>query len=157
MKIRLHGVYENFTGEIGAVSFVDGLSTTNVSMYDAHRIASGMPASTEDGKDPFDYGVDYGQGDVPDSIPPELTAITTVADEQAAAAASTETVETVEVAPVLTREALEAIADKEGIAGIRAISDPLGIKGTSIKGLIDQILSGKTVVNDATDATDSEE
>ena len=47
-----------------------------------------------------------------------------------------------------TREKLEAIADQTGISGIREVSDPLGLKGTSIRGLIDQILSGKIVVDD---------
>ncbi len=40
-----------------------------------------------------------------------------------------------------TREKLEAIADAEGIKGIREIATPLGLKSTSIAALIDMILN----------------
>ena len=41
---------------------------------------------------------------------------------------------------VWTREALEEIAMTKGISGIREISDPLAIKGVSMKTLIAEIL-----------------
>ena len=39
-----------------------------------------------------------------------------------------------------TREELEAIADKEGIAGLRKIATPMGIKGQSVPSLIDKVI-----------------
>lgn len=42
-----------------------------------------------------------------------------------------------------TREALEAIADKRGLKGLREIGEELGIKGKSIPELIDRILKGQ--------------
>jgi len=50
------------------------------------------------------------------------------------------TEESQNTATVHTRETLEAIADKEGIKGLREIADPLGVKSTSIVPLIDAIL-----------------
>jgi len=41
---------------------------------------------------------------------------------------------------IYSREELEKIADDKGIKGIREISDPLGLKSTSIVPLIDMIL-----------------
>lgn len=46
--------------------------------------------------------------------------------------------------PIKTREELEAIADKEGIAGLRAIGDPMGVKDTAIASLIEKILAKQT-------------
>lgn len=44
-----------------------------------------------------------------------------------------------------TREELEAIADEKGINGLRDIATPLGLKGTSIRMLLDKIydIAGK--------------
>lgn len=49
----------------------------------------------------------------------------------------------VAVAPTkrYTRAELEAVADESGIQGLREIADPLGIKATSIRKLIDEIYS----------------
>ena len=46
-------------------------------------------------------------------------------------------------APIVfyTREELEAIADKEGIPGLRSIGDRLDVKATSITVLMDKILT----------------
>lgn len=42
-----------------------------------------------------------------------------------------------------TRESLEAIADKEGIAGLRVIGERYGVKGRGISELIEGILAGQ--------------
>lgn len=42
-----------------------------------------------------------------------------------------------------TRESLEAIADKEGIAGLRAIGERYGVKGRGIGELIAEILAAQ--------------
>lgn len=46
-------------------------------------------------------------------------------------------------AKVYTAEELEAIADKEGIKGLRKIGTPLGAKNTSIAALIEEILQAQ--------------
>ena len=42
---------------------------------------------------------------------------------------------------VWTREALEEVGTSKGIAGIRAIADPMGIKGVSMRNMISEILA----------------
>lgn len=42
-----------------------------------------------------------------------------------------------------TKEELEAVADEKGIAGLREIADPMGVKNTSIVGLINEILQAQ--------------
>ena len=42
-----------------------------------------------------------------------------------------------------TREALEEISDSQGMAGLRTIAEPLGVKGTSKAELITEILEAQ--------------
>lgn len=44
---------------------------------------------------------------------------------------------------IWTSDDLATIADKDGIRGLRAISDPLGIKNTSIVGLMQEVLASQ--------------
>ena len=50
------------------------------------------------------------------------------------------TVEVDETDTSYTKESLAAIADEGGIGGLRAIAEPMNVKGTSIVGLIDAAL-----------------
>jgi len=149
MKIKLAGVYADFTGAFGVLTFVDGLSTADVSALDGRRMGTLVPCTTEDGQDPMSHSVDWNDFGIPMSVPPEFTRLTTVAEQRRIEAASASPEAPKVEAPVAwNREKLEALADARGISGIRVISDPLGLKGTSIKGLIDQILSGKVAIDD---------
>lgn len=49
-----------------------------------------------------------------------------------------------EAARVWNRDELEAVADSKGIKGLREIGAALGVKNTSIPGLIDDILAAQT-------------
>ena len=49
-------------------------------------------------------------------------------------------------AVVYSREELEAVAANDGIKGLREIADPLGVKNTSISGLIEEILNAQVKV-----------
>lgn len=148
MKIRLSGLHANFTGDFGVLKFKDGLSVTDVSALDGRRMGILIGCTTEDGKNPLDHDVDWGGHGVLTSVPPEYSRLITVADQERMNKAKNPEAPKVEKPAVWTRELLEAIADKDGIAGLRVISDPLGLKGTSIKKLMDEILSGKIVVDD---------
>ena len=150
MKLKLAGLYADFTGDYGVLTFKKGLSTTEVSALDGRRMATLLPCLTEDGQDPLDHSVNWDGVGILISVPPEFTKLTTVAEQNRidAQTAAIDAEVAVIVQPAHTRENLEVIADKFGISGIREISEPLGLKGTSIRGLIDQILSGKTVVDD---------
>lgn len=50
-----------------------------------------------------------------------------------------------EPAEALSREALETIADEEGIAGLRKIGEPLNVKSNSVEGLIEKLVAAQKV------------
>lgn len=68
-------------------------------------------------------------------------------DEKDLDALINETGETDEIPPmpetVYERAELEKIADEKGIAGLREIADPMGVKDNSINGLIKEILQAQ--------------
>lgn len=148
-KIRLtQEGFENYSGQMGVLMFEQGLSTTDVSPNDARRIGAVMRCEWEGGDDPSNAQrlldsmhtpapvfVADGQGTDHDA-------------EKAVVEHKEQVVSQVNDIPKTTdtgwsQEQLEAVADKEGIKGLRAIADPMGIKGTSIRELIKEILAGK--------------
>lgn len=142
MKLRItQPGFEGYTAQLGVHNFVDGLSTTDVRVMDAVRMSAVMRCEWEDGSSPS-----VTQSLLDNAHTPAKTLIEQKAEDQAnadkappAAAGPTQP-----EAPKHTRESLAAIADKDGIKGLRAIGDELGIKGNSIKDLMEAILkSGK--------------
>lgn len=136
MKLRLtQPGFETYSAQMGVIFFENGLSTTDVSVMDATRMSAVMGCEWEDGtpsnvsqiyldnmKTPAPLFVDA------DSATQDPTAVVQAHEKAAVAGLS------------YTEEQLAAIADKDGIAGLRVISEPLGIKGNSISGLISAIL-----------------
>lgn len=131
MKLRLTAPgFETYTGQMGAVFFEDGLSTDNVLTIDALRIAGTIGAEWEDGS-PANISQIY------------LNAMNTPAPVASEQDVSDVLVSNLAEAPKVqtyTEDQLAGIADKEGISGLRAIADPMGVKGQSIRVLIDGIL-----------------
>jgi hypothetical protein len=125
MKIKLvQPGYENMTGFFGCVEFIDGVSVDEVSEIEARRLGSVVAIRTLEGKDP--------------------SAAQMLIDLQSEPMALATTVPDAPEELVLldhTPESLAAVADAGGIAGIRAIAGPLGIKGTSIAELIGKVLA----------------
>ncbi|WP_374335517.1 hypothetical protein [Methyloversatilis sp.] len=135
--------YEDFTGLFGVVNFENGVSTEDVSPLVAFRIAASV--RVVDADTGLDIGVLSEQGERWEK-PVEIITYKSVAEVEAEAARQ-EKQDDVEVADVekpapqfYTREQLEQIADKEGIAGLRKIGDEYGVKGTSVAKLIYLIL-----------------
>ncbi|WP_026610714.1 hypothetical protein [Methylocaldum szegediense] len=142
-KIRLiEPGFESFTGNFGGAEFVDGVSVENLSKREVNQISCNIRCEAVD-----DEGNATGQAiSVAESIiaykahtlseidPKALAETPPSVPNELASSASTPT-------NIYTREQLEAIADQKGIAGIREIADPLGIKGRSIVELIDEILT----------------
>ena len=135
MKLRLtQAGFESYTGQMGVVMFENGLSVGDVLPIDAIRISAAIGADWEDGS-AANVGEMYlnnmhapafvGGGQTEDSAPVEQAAPAPVAPTNGT---------------TYTRDELAKIADTDGIGGLRAIADPIGIKGTSIVGLIDAIL-----------------
>ena len=140
MKLRLtEPGFATYTGQMGVVDFVDGLSIGDVLTIDGIRISAAIGAEWEDGSASNVGEMYLSAMDVPAHVGTQ--------DFKPVAAPEPEperpikgSLDLAPPAEQYTRESLAAVADKSGIAGLREIADKLGIKGMSINGLIDSIL-----------------
>jgi hypothetical protein len=146
MKIRLTQTgFENYNGQMGVVFFEAGLSTNDVRPIDAIRMSAVMQCEWEDGRS---ANVAQSILDNANTSAP-MFSVVPGADNDAEAAAAAELAEVVASiedpdmpkTAMWTKEQLGAIADRDGIAGLRDIATPLGIKGNSIKEMIAAILA----------------
>lgn len=158
LKITQPG-WENYTGQLGMAFFQDGVSVADVPKLVARRLAGVVGCVWEDGTNPSvtqdELTRDVPAPDVNTTIPAPVTeaAPELIVPSVVIAAVETQPAEFVQPvdpsalsvpsasAPVYTKEELEAIADKEGIAGLRALADPLDIKSNSISALIAAMVS----------------
>jgi hypothetical protein len=126
MKIKMvQPGYEGFTGNFGGVEFVDGVSIADVAPMVATRIANVVrvenvegganPSASQAALDSYSKPMELRPQDTPAPKPQKYT-----------------------------EAELEAIAGKEGIKGLRKISDPLGVKSNGIAELIALILKVQT-------------
>lgn len=140
-RLRLIGKgFENYTGAIGVTQFVEGLSVGTPHQMDVHRLTCTIGARWDDGS-----ASSVGEGYEAAKNAPAPTVEEQVAADNAAVAAAAGPGVT------YTHEQLAAVADKDGIAGLRQIAEPLGIKASSIKGLIDGIIKVAGAVEAADD------
>lgn len=131
MKLRLiQPGYEAFTGQMGAVFFEDGLSTGDVSEMDAVRMSAVFQCEWENGDSSSvaNWLIERNNDPAPNVVNPEPV----TADSPSIKAPDGQQ---------WTEAELAAIADTQGIVGLRAIGDKLGVKEKSIRGLIDGILA----------------
>lgn len=135
MKLRLtQAGFENYTGQMGVVMFKDGLSEGDVLPIDGIRISAAIGADWEDGSAANVGDMYLNNMDSPAFVGSGSREEPAIVEPQAKTAqAPTDGV-------TYSKDDLAKIADAEGIAGLRAIADPLGVKGTSIVGLIEAIL-----------------
>lgn len=142
MKIRLLGDgYAQFTGAFGTTEFVDGVSVDQVSPAQARFFAALMTIEDVDGSgDPGD-NAKFQKSLELEAVSVTLPLLTEVLPQESLSVL-TNLVTTLmsPEATVYTKEMLEEIADKDGIAGLRLVGDPLGVKSASITKLIDAIL-----------------
>lgn len=163
MKIRiLTPGFEHFTGLFGTVDFEDGVSVDEVSKAEASRL--GTILSIEDADTGVNPSVTQLMVDLHNKNteelglrPVELLKVFPgeVADNQPAVinqegeSTSKVGLEAKEVRSELsydfTAEDLAALADKEGIAGLRAFADQYKVNDKSIGGLIKKLLDLKAV------------
>lgn len=136
-KIRIvEPGWETFTGDMGGATFVNGESTEPLPQLQVDRIGASIRIELEDGR----------QGGIQERLvsqkgveAPELVGLERATE--ADLAGSPEPVAPEVPAPVFHTEAeLEGIAEEKGIAGLRLIGTPLGVKGRSIPELIREIL-----------------
>lgn len=119
--------FENFTGQMGVVFFENGVSTADVMPHDAVRMSAVMNFEWEDGA-PCNVAqriLDNMHTPAPDVTAPIVEDVPAPVMQAGA---------------LWTEEELGKIADEGGIAGLRAIADPLGVKDKSVAGLIDGLL-----------------
>ena len=162
--------YENLTGDFSGIEFVNGECSGPLDMDDAMRIGALVAfrevmcdGSTRVVSPSSDFFNQRGSGIIPNAnyyLTNERNEVITYEQQQAQFAA--EQKESIEMEvdailseepkvdqnpgnlPIYTREQLEAIADQQGIAGLREIADKYNVKSNSISGLVDQ-LAGLTV------------
>lgn len=140
MKLRLTAPgWETYTGQMGVIFFEDGLSLSEVLLIDAIRVSGVIGAEWENGT-PANVSQIYLDNMHTEAKTPEQQAQADSAD----APKTVDDDESKQKAEALgvsyTEEQLAAVADKEGIGGLREIAEPLGIKSNSIRGLIDLIM-----------------
>lgn len=149
MKLRItQPGFESYSGQMGMILFENGISVYDVQERDALRLSALFGCEWEDksnvtitrvevepsapvGRETFIAQTDGKPERVGGNDGETVFYEQTVADGDIP----------VKVTNRYTRAQLERIADKNGIAGIRDVAGPLGIRGTSINGLIEEILA----------------
>jgi len=142
MKIRLtQPGFETYTAQMGTLFFENGLTTADVRPNDAVRLAAQFLCEWENGTSVSvaQSLLDHSHSNI-STMPAPINADQALAGEINADQAQPSTAPTA-VTKQYDRADLEAIADKDGIKGLRAIGDSLGVKNNSVTGLIDEILA----------------
>lgn len=130
MKLKLvQPGYENMTGYLGMTLFQDGVSVSDVPLREARNLGMAIKVVYEDGSDP-------------NPAQNLLNSMHNKAGEVKAPVADAETKSPV-ASTAYTQGSLEAIADKDGIKGVRAVAEKFSVKGTSIAELIREILAAQ--------------
>ena len=134
--------FENYTGQFGVNTSVHGKSVEDGAPHDAVRISAVMKAEWENGVTPT-AETEYSkliEATAPGLADPRTAADPAIADAAKEMSEAEKELTEALVAVEHTQETLGALADKEGIAGLRKIADGLGVKAQSISDLIEKIL-----------------
>lgn len=134
-KVKLlESTFKGYTGLLCGVQFEDGVSVEELPFVDQQRICASMRAEPVDGRNVSAAGA-YS----------ERYSVNAEAVKEYAAEPVTNLVRgTVEPGvQIYTREELEAVADSEGIAGLRLIGGVMGVKAKGIVEMIDGILKAQ--------------
>jgi hypothetical protein len=118
-----------YTGVLCNVNFVEGIAE-DAHPLDASRIANIIQIETEDGKNPS------ASQQVIDSHSTKMSQ-----EMQRDEKFDRVTKEPAPAVVIHSREELEKIASAKGITGLREIANPLGVRSTSIPGLIESIIN----------------
>jgi len=155
MQIRLTDPgFAGYNGYFGNIMFTDGVSE-HISSVEAERLGCIVACETLDGENP---SATQRMVDVRNKDLDELRGTAHEVSNLSAQAAErfgdqvgdqvTEQVQSVNSSAAkpgfdFTREDLEALADAEGIAGLRNIGSQHGVKGRSIAEIIEELLALK--------------
>ena len=151
MQIRLTDPgFAGYNGYFGNIMFTDGVSE-HISSVEAERLGCIVACETLDGENPSatQRMVDVRNKDLDElrGTAHEVSNLSAQAAEQSGDQV-TEQVQSVNSSAAkpgfdFTREDLEALADAEGIAGLRNIGSQHGVKGRSIAEIIEELLALK--------------
>lgn len=134
-KVKLlESTFKGYTGLLCGVQFEDGVSVAELPYVDQQRICASMRAETVDGRNVSASGA-YS----------ERYAVNAENIQEHVAEPVTNLVRGTADSgiQIYTREELEAVADSEGIAGLRLIGGTLGVKAKGIVEMIDGILKAQ--------------
>lgn len=157
MKLKLiEPGFQGLTGYFGPVEFKDGVSIADVTAREASQIANLVRAEMIDGMNPSisQAVLDSGTMSMDRNLVRNADTGKVTTEDQI-----TGTPATLPTRPH-TRDELTAIADTQGIAGLRKIGEALGVKSQSIAGLIEAILtaqSGTTLAGPIPESTSVKE
>lgn len=135
--------WAGFSGSFGGVRFQNGRSLEPVTRRQADKIAANTAVvyENEDGSPAEAAGVQtrlVGGATIP---APTLTPRAVQSEEAKARETIAQTEQRVVEIALYTVSDLEKIAEDKGIAGLREIGDPLGVKGRSITDVIAAIMT----------------
>ena len=146
MKIKLlEAGWETYTGDLGTVPFHKGVSEQGISPREARSLGAYIKIMEidDDGNDLGIVNPALEQVRLSGLAAPQHAQLKTQAQIDAEAAPIVAVA--VEGAEVRTKpyslEELEALASEGGIAAIREIATPLGVKATAVRTLISEILA----------------
>jgi hypothetical protein len=136
--------WAGYTGIVGIVQFEEGVSIEEVSRAEADRIGATLRVETLEGKQ-----VNAAQTILDmysNKAPEERRTLTPEGEPQLPPQKKIESVEEPPahaVARIWTAEDLGELADQGGINALREVAEPLGVKATAIKALIEKILEAQ--------------
>lgn len=133
LKIVERG-WAGYSGPFGGVEFKNGLSVGLVDEVTATRLGSIIRLERVDTGDQAGSAANHAR-----AYKVEAPIVTPIPETDGATVQTP--VPAAPPAPAYTREELEKIADKDGIAGLRDIAAKFGVKGRGIVELIDEIMA----------------
>lgn len=144
-KVKLTGPYAGYTGTLfGRFVFQDGVSVDKLHIFDAQLLATearGLVALDDNSS----AEIEVVPGAMPFVDETEIGPVTLAETNDAEGKIEVTEEDTgeralIDVDSIPDREGLEAIADREGISGLRVIAETIGVRGRSIPDLIEKIL-----------------
>jgi hypothetical protein len=150
MKLRIiESGWETYTGLLGDVEFVNGVSVEEVTNLQSIRLGASIRIESLDGA-PQGMGQHLlnTNGNPAEVLEPLQRGVDSDAKVEERPATSTNV-------RVYTRAELEKLADSGGISALRAVGDEMKVRGRSISDLIEGILKTQTA-NTAASLTSAE-
>lgn len=150
MKLKLIGKqFVNFTGQLGSINWVNGVSETDVDPIEANRIASIVGAKFLDGSDASECDKIISIKNMESPYRQQSRPLTVEEIKELEKEKNKRPLDFIKPkeakaeAPkvkIYTKEELEKIADEKGISGLRDIAVQFGVTSNSISSLIYKIL-----------------